>query len=205
MRFTPRLVMVVALGLLLGGLLAALAVPDLRERVLRSAAPIANVGKAQIGGPFSLTDHTGRRVTNKDFLGRNLIVYFGFTFCPDVCPTGLQVIAAALDGLGPKAERFTPVFISLDPVRDTPAQMADYVKAFHPRLVGLTGTPDEIASVARAYRVYYKSVKDDKSSAGYTIDHTSIIYVMDAKGEYVAHFTHATAVDAIVSRLQKVF
>ncbi len=203
MRLDKRLMIIVAAGLTLGAVAALLTLPGLRERLAGAAAPVTSVGKAQVGGPFTLIDPAGKRVTDKDFLGRHLLVYFGYTFCPDVCPTGLQVIAAALDRLGPKADRITPVFISLDPERDTPQQMGEYVKAFHPRLVGLTGTPEQIAEVARAYRVYYKKVKDEKSTAGYSLDHTSIVYVMDTKGDFVAHFTHATAVEAIVSRLQK--
>ena len=122
-----------------------------------------------------------------------MLVFFGFTYCPDVCPTALQVMAAALDKLGPKAERITPVLITVDPERDTPAQLASYVKSFHPRLVGLTGTPAEIDAVAKAYRVYVKKVPDPKSTAGYTIDHSSIIYVMGPDGAYRTHFTHATS------------
>ncbi len=204
MRLSPRLLVVVALGLVLGALLAVIALPSVRERLTGSVAPIASVGKAQVGGPFSLIDHTGKAVSDKDFRGRFMLVYFGFTYCPDVCPTGLQVMAAALDKLGAKADRIAPLLVSIDPERDTPAQLADYVKAFHPRLVGLTGTPEQIADVARVYRVYFKKVKDEKSTAGYTVDHTSVIYLMDPKGEFVAHFTHATAVDAIVARLQRV-
>ena len=118
-----------------------------------------------------------------------------------MCPTALQVIAAALDKLGPKAERITPVLITIDPERDTPAQLASYVKSFHPRLVGLTGTPAEIEAVTKAYRVYVKKVPDPKSTAGYTIDHSSIIYVMGPDGAYRTHFTHATSVDAMAERL----
>lgn len=199
-----KLIIVAALGLVLGGLLALLLVPGLRNGLVRGAGEVVSLGKAQVGGPFTLTDHTGKRVSDADFRGRFMLVYFGFTYCPDICPTGLQVMSAALDQLGPKAERIQPMLISLDPERDTPAQLAEYVKAFHPRLVGLTGTPEEVASAARAYRVYYKKVKDEKSTAGYTVDHTSILYLMDTKGEFVAHFTHATAVDAIVARLQRV-
>lgn len=203
MRLDKRLMTIIGLGLVLGGAIALIAMPDLRQRLAGGGATVAGMGKAQVGGPFTLVDTAGKTVTDKDFRGKHLLVYFGFTFCPDVCPTGLQVISAALDGLGAKADRITPVFISLDPERDTPQQMAEYVKSFSPRIVGLTGSLEQITSVARAYRVYFKKVKDEKSTAGYSVDHTSIIYVMDQKGEFVAHFTHATAVDAIVARLQK--
>lgn len=190
----------IAGGLVLGGLLALLVVPGVRERVAGLGG--ISIGKATIGGPFTLVDHTGRRVTDRDFAGRHMLVFFGFTFCPDICPTALQVMAAALDKIGPKAERVTPVFITVDPERDTPEQLAQYVSSFHPRLVGLTGTPEEIAAVARAYRVYYRKTKDERSSAPYTMDHTSIVYLMDRRGEFITHFTHATPVDTIAARLE---
>ena len=197
-----RLALIILAGFALGGLAALMIFPAARAKLL----PIANVrsvGQAMVGGPFTLTDHTGKRVTDRDFRGRTLLVFFGFTYCPDVCPSGLQVVAAALDKLGPKGQSVTPVLISIDPERDTPAQLAAYVKSFHPRLVGLTGTPAEIEAVAKAYRVYVKKVPDPKSTAGYTIDHTSIIYVMGPDGAYRTHFTHATSADAMAERLGK--
>lgn len=199
----PRLLLL-AIGGFLGGALVGLAVvPGALER-LQPTAEVMSIGKATVGGPFTLTDHTGRRVTDRDFRGKHMLVYFGFTFCPDVCPSGLQVMAAALDQLGPKADKITPVFISVDPERDSPEQLAQYVPSFHPRLVGLTGTPEEIQSVAKAYRVYYRKVKDEKSTADYTVDHTSIIYLMSPEGEFLAHFTHATPSTAMAEKLEKV-
>jgi len=197
-----RTVAIVA-GLAAGALAALASFPHARERLLARAS-VHSVGQALIGGPFALTDHTGKRITDRDFRGKSLIVYFGYTFCPDVCPAGLQVIAAALDKLGPKAERVQPLFITLDPERDTPAQLAAYVPSFHPRLIGLTGTPAEIAAVAKAYRVYFKRVDDPKSTAGYSIDHSAIIYLMGPDGAFVAHFTPTTGADAMAERLAKV-
>ena len=188
-------------GLLIGGLTAVLTKPGLQQKLLE---PQASVGKALVGGPFSLVDHTGKRVTEQDFHGRYTLVLFGFTYCPDVCPSGLQVMAAALDKLGAKGDRITPVFISVDPERDTPAQLAQYVASFHRRLVGLTGTQAEVDAVAKAYRVYFKKVRDEKSSANYTIDHTALIYLMDPNGSYVAHFTPTTGLDAMAERLAKI-
>lgn len=195
-----RLIALVLVGLAGGALSGLVLVPGALERV-KVPPQITSVGKATVGGPFSLVDHTGRRVTEADFRGRYMLVYFGYTFCPDVCPSGLQVMAAALEQLGTKGEQITPVFISVDPERDTPAQLAQYVPSFHPRLVGLTGTAEEIQSVARAYRVYYKKMKDEKSSADYTVDHSSIIYLMNPAGEFVTHFTHATPVATMVERI----
>lgn len=156
------------------------------------AKVVASAGKPLVGGPFTLTDHTGKTVSEKDFLGRHMLVYFGFTNCPDVCPTELQVITTALETLGDKAKEITPVLISVDPERDTVEKMAAYVDHFHDRLVGLTGTPEQIKAAAKAFRVYYKKVDDQSSSAGYTIDHSSIVYLMDDKGAYAAHFAYGT-------------
>ncbi|MGH9807928.1 MAG: SCO family protein [Terriglobia bacterium] len=186
-------------GFIVGAASALALFPQAWQQVFASASS----GKALIGGPFTLTDQNGKQVTDKDFRGRFMLVYFGFTFCPDVCPSALQVMAAALDKLGPKAAKITPIFITIDPERDTPDKMAQYVQSFDPRLVGLTGTPEEIAAVTKEYRVYAKKVDDPKSTAGYTMDHSSIIYVMGPDGSYRTHFTHTTNVDAMAARLAK--
>jgi protein SCO1/2 len=197
-----RLVLLAAAGLIVGAVVALVVFPEARERILPTSN-IRTVGHALIGGAFELTDHTGKRVTDQDFRGRYVLVFFGFTFCPDVCPSALQVMSAALDKIGSKAERITPLFVSVDPERDTPEQLATYVQSFHPRLVGLTGSADDIAKVVKAYRVYAKRVEDPKSSAGYTYDHSSIIYVMNPDGTYRTHFVHTTNVDAMADRLAK--
>ena len=194
--------LVVVTGLIVGAVTALAVFPEARARLL-PAAGVKVIGQALVGGPFTLTDHTGKRVTDQDFSGRTMLVFFGFTFCPDVCPSALQVVSAALDKLGPKADRFVPIFISVDPERDTPAQLASYVQSFHPRLVGLTGTPAEIDAAVKAYRVYVKKVPDPKSTAGYTMDHTSLIYVMGPDGAYRTHFAHTTNADAMADRLAR--
>lgn len=160
-------------------------------------------GQALVGGPFELVDHTGRTVTDRDFQGRHTLIYFGFARCPDVCPSALQVMSAALDQIGEDAKHISPILITLDPERDTPEVLASYVSAFHPRLVGLTGTPEAVANAARAYRVFHQKVDQPGSAADYTIDHSSIIYLMDAKGQFVTHFTHATPVDVMAKRLRE--
>jgi cytochrome oxidase Cu insertion factor (SCO1/SenC/PrrC family) len=195
-----KLVIFVLAGFVVGAAAALAIFPAARERLL-PASGLRSVGQAMVGGPFRLTDQNGKQVTEQDFRGRFMLVYFGFTYCPDVCPTALQVMAAALDKLGPKAERITPVLITVDPERDTPAQLAQYVKSFHPRLVGLTGSPQEVEAAAKAYRVYVKKAPDPKSTAGYTMDHSSIVYVMGPDGQYRAHFTHATSPDTMADRL----
>ena len=199
-----RAILLAVLGLLAGMSTAFLMLPEARRKLLPAGDGLASIGKAQIGGPFTLVDHTGKAVTDRDFRGRYMLVYFGFTHCPDICPSSLQIMSAALDRIGPLGERVTPVFISVDHERDTPAQLALYVKSFHPRLVGASGTAEQIAAVTKAYRVYFAKVKDEKSSADYTIDHTSILYLMDTKGEFVTHFTHTASVDAVADRLRKV-
>ena len=192
---------VVALAAAIVGVALALAIlPGPREQITRA---LPSTGKALVGGPFALVDHTGKTVTDKDFRGRYMLVYFGFTNCPDICPSGLQVMAAALDKVGAKADQVTPIFITVDPERDTPEQLASYVSSFHPRLVGLTGSPEQVTAALKAYRVYAKKVEDPKSTAGFTFDHTSIIYLMDRDGDYLANFTHASSVDRIAERLAK--
>ena len=199
---TLRLALYVLTGLIVGGTAALAIFPEARARLM-PAAGVKVVGQALIGGPFALTDHTGKRVTDQDFRGRYTLVLFGFTFCPDICPSALQVMSAALDKLGPKADRFVPILITVDPERDTPMQLASYVQSFHPRLVGLTGTPAEVDAVVKAYRVYVRKVTDPKSTAGYSIDHTSLIYVMGPDGAYVTHFAHTTNADVMAERLAK--
>ncbi|MBM3585733.1 MAG: SCO family protein [Alphaproteobacteria bacterium] len=140
-----------------------------------------------IGGPFSLTASDGRRVTDQDFRGRWMLIYFGFTFCPDVCPTELAVMAAALDALGDDAADIQPILITLDQERDTVEVLRDYVAAFHPRLIGLTGTLAEIQAVAGAYRVFFQKTEPD-ASGDYVVDHSSVVYLMDPAGDYVAVF-----------------
>jgi protein SCO1/2 len=201
MRF--RMQLLVAAGLVLGICAGLLLIPGALGRLVPDQQPTRTVGTALVGGPFTLTDHRGLRVTEKEFRGRHMLVFFGFTFCPDVCPTALQVSSAALDKLGAKADRITPVFISVDGERDTPEQLASYVSSFHPRLVGLSGSAQEIAAVAKAYRVYYRKVTDDRSAAGYTIDHSSIIYLMGPDGKFITHFTHTTSVDALAAALAR--
>ncbi len=162
-----------------------------------------STGKALVGGPFNLIDQTGKAVTEKDFKGRYLLVFFGYTFCPDICPSGLQVISAALDQLGQDADKITPVFISIDPARDTPEKMGAYVKSFHPRLIGLTGSPADVAAVIKAYRVYAKKVPDDRNRADYTMDHSSVVYLMGPTGELVTFSAEISKPDVLAQQLRK--
>lgn len=195
-----RVLMIAAAGLLAGGLAALLVTSNTRTAPSLPKAPVTT-GKALIGGPFNLVDHDGKPVTDRDFAGRPMLVMFGFTHCPDICPSGLQLMASAIDKLGDQARDITPVFITLDPERDTAARLKEYVASFHPAIRGLTGTEAEINKVAKAYRVYFKKVPLEGSS-GYTIDHSSFFYIMDRKGEFFAHVPHSSNPDALSLRLK---
>ena len=158
-----------------------------------TAAPVA------IGGPFALIDGDGRTVTDKDLLGKWTLVYFGYTHCPDACPTALQDMANAVDQLGAKKGDVRLVFITIDPERDTPAVLKDYVSAFEAPITVLSGTEEAVAQAAREYRVYYAK---HRTEDGYDMDHTSIIYVMDPRGHFVTNFTHQTSPDQIAAKLR---
>jgi protein SCO1/2 len=137
---------------------------------------VAVTGDA-FGGPFTLTNHMGESVTEQDFAGRHRLIYFGFTYCPAICPTELSKIAAALTQLGEQAAAVQPLFITVDPARDTPEKLKPYVAMFHPALIGLTGTEDQIKDVLKAYKIYAAKV-DDPNLTEYTMDHSSFIYLI---------------------------
>lgn len=148
--------------------------------VSKVAQPVA------IGGPFQLTDQTGKAVTDKDLKGKPTLIFFGYTHCPDVCPTSLFEISEVLRAMGKDADKVNAVFISVDPERDTPATMKDYLSSFDPRLEGLSGDPAETAKVITSYRVYAKKVPT--KDGDYTMDHTALIYLMDREGRFVSPF-----------------
>ncbi len=192
----------IAAGLLIGALAALAVFPEAREKLLGAGAPTTS-GTALIGGPFTLTDASGKTVTDNDFRGRYMLVFFGFTSCPDICPAGLQLISAALAKVGAKADNVTPIFISVDPARDTQQKLGDYVKNFNARIIGLTGSPEQIAAVAKAYKVFYEKTPNGTDPADYGMNHTSIIYLMNPDGSYATHFTPMTSVDAMAEKLDK--
>jgi len=140
-------------------------------------------GREPVGGPFDLIDHDGRRRTDADFRGKLVLIYFGYTQCPDVCPTELQAMSLALDMLGTAGDAVQPLFITVDPQRDTPSHLADYVTAFHPRLVALTGQDSAIRKVALAYKVYYARAGAARGG-DYAVDHTGFIYLVGKDGRY---------------------
>ena len=192
----------IAFGLI-AAILAGWGVVWLRQSGIDGVG-MATPGGVVVGGPFALTDTKGAAVTDTTYRGRWMLVYFGYTFCPDVCPTELQTVAAALDRLGPRAASVAPLFITIDPERDTVAILADYVKLFDDRLVGLTGTSAQIDAAARAYRVYYAKTTP-KDSTSYLMDHSSFLYLMGPDGRFRALFRPGTTAqelaDAILARI----
>jgi protein SCO1 len=158
---------------------------------------------AAIGGPFRLIDQNGSTVTDADLKGHPFLVFFGFTHCPDVCPTTLFEISEVLRQLGPDADRVGALFVTVDPERDTPAALKDYMSSFDSHLVGLTGSLDDVTAVAKAYRVYFKKVPLD--DGGYTMDHTAIVYLMDKDGRFVTPFSLKRTTEASVADLRKRF
>ncbi len=163
------------------------------ERQATAAAERRN----SIGGSFTLTDHTGRRVSDADFRGRFLLIFFGYTYCPDVCPTAMANVSLVMEELGAEASEVQPLFISVDPQRDDPGELADFVGQFDPRIVGLTGSPAEIAEVARKYRVYYRKVtaeelggESSEDGDDYLMDHSAYVYLMGPDGRFLEVFTH---------------
>jgi protein SCO1 len=171
---------------------------------LMSSQPLlrAATSPVTIGGPFTLTSPDGTTVTEQAYLGKWLLVYFGFTSCPDTCPTALLEIATALGKLGPDADKLQPLFITVDPLRDTPAVMGNYTQSFDPRIVGLTGTPQQIAAVAQEYGVYYAPRKSGPGAEDYVMDHGTYLYLMDPEGRFVRGFDADTPSDRIAEAVR---
>jgi protein SCO1/2 len=193
-----RLLTVIVAAFLIGALGSAALL------VLGGQGPmVETTGKALIGGPFTLVDQTGRTVTDQDFRGRYMLVFFGFTHCPDVCPAELQVMSASLDELGPKADEIVPIFITLDPERDTQEAMGAFVKNFGSRFVGLTGSPEAIAAAADAYRVAYAKIYEDTRKPDYSIDHSGLVYLMGKDGEYITQFPYGTPAAKMTETLRR--
>jgi len=192
----------VLVAVLLGGLviLAAGAFLGLGLREAPKGAAGTLLASA-IGGPFRLVDQNGKTVTDADLKGKWSLIYFGYTHCPDACPTTLNEIAIALDDLGPKRDAVRPVFITVDPERDTPEVLKSYVTSFDAPILALTGTPEQIAQAAKDYRVYY--AKHPEPGGDYSMDHSSVIYVMDPEGRFTATFTPESSPEDIAARLKK--
>ena len=145
-------------------------------------------GTPLVGGPFEMVNQDGQTVTDADFRGSHMLIFFGFTYCPDVCPLTLEIIGAALDELGPMSDQVQPVFVSVDPERDTPEVLADYLSHFGDNIVGLTGSADQVSDMLAAYRVYAAKT-GDVASEDYLMDHSTIIYLMAPDGSFKSHFS----------------
>jgi len=195
-----RLVVVIVAGFLIGALAGAAALVLNKGH---ETPGVATTGRALVGGPFTLVDQTGKTVTERDFRGRFMLVFFGFTHCPDICPAELQVIAASLEALGPAAKKVVPVFITVDPERDTPEVMADYIKNIGDEFVGLTGSPEQIAAVAKAYRVVYAKFQEKDSATDYSVDHSALVYLMSPDGDYITHLPYGTSAEKMAETLRR--
>ncbi len=187
---------------LIGVLAAAILVTELRPRGEPAGETVAVPGGITLGGSFHLTDQTGRDVTDADYRGRWMLVYFGYTNCPDACPLVLQKITSALKDLGPLADRLVPLFITVDPARDTPIELANYLQNFNSRIIGLTGSSEQIATAAKVYRVYYAPNQADKSGA-YLVGHSSFLYLMDPAGRFDALLPMDSSADELTIVLRK--
>lgn len=196
-----RLLLVIVGSFLLGTLIGVGALmlnqgSSNKNRVITS-------GQALIGGPFELVGKDGKTVTDKDFRGRYMLVFFGFTHCPDICPAELQVMSAALDDLGDKADKVVPIFITVDPERDTPELVTAYVENFGPNFVGLTGSPEAIANAAKAYRVTYQKFQEEGAGDNYSVDHSALLYLMGPDGTFVTHFPYGTSPEKMAETLRR--
>jgi cytochrome oxidase Cu insertion factor (SCO1/SenC/PrrC family) len=158
--------------------------------------------RGPIGGPFTLVDHTGKLRSDTEFRGKLMLVYFGYTYCPDVCPTDLLTISQAIDAFGAAGETIQPIFITVDPERDTPTHLAEYVSAFHPRLIGLTGAIEDIRKVALSYKAYFAKVEGERPGE-YVVDHSAVIYLIGRNGEYLGFIANQTHRDRMIEILRR--
>ena len=167
----------------------------------RVAEPAPAVSAAKIGGPFKLIDTEGQPVTERSLLGKPTAIFFGFTYCPEVCPTTLAEVTAALKDIGRDADKLNVVFVSVDPERDTPAQMKLYLSNFDPRIQGFTGSAEAVDGAAKAYRVFHQKVPTE--GGGYTVDHSSAVYLFDRRGQFVEPIGYDLPHEMVVTKLRR--
>jgi protein SCO1/2 len=196
-----RLLLVIVGSFLLGSLIGVGALMLNQESPNKNR--VITSGQALIGGPFELVGKDGKTVTDKDFRGRYMLVFFGFTHCPDICPAELQVMSAALDDLGDKADQVVPVFITVDPERDTPELVTAYVENFGPNFVGLTGSLEAVDKAAKAYRVTYQKFQEEGAGDNYSVDHSALVYLMGPDGKFVTHFPYGTSPEKMADTLRR--
>jgi cytochrome oxidase Cu insertion factor (SCO1/SenC/PrrC family) len=188
-----------ALAVTAGAILILTGVIDLGP-VAKKTRSMVIAGAPTIGGAFNLVTHEGKAVTDKDFIGKHMLVFFGYTSCPDVCPTEMNTISLAFNQMGSKADKVVPIFISVDPARDSTEIMAEFVAAFDAPIVGLTGSQEQVDKVVKAYKVYAKKVENDDPEF-YLMDHTSYTYLMDDKGELSEVFAYGTSPEKIAKTI----
>lgn len=188
------LAMVAALAVIVAGLWAG-------ATVLMPQSATHSTGTALIGGPFTLVDDTGARVTQASLAGEPSVMYFGYTYCPEVCPTTLADLTRWIGKLGPDADRLNYVFVTVDPQRDTPKVMREYLTSFDHRIRGYTGTPAQIAAIAKAYRVYYKRIPQQDGS--YLMDHTAMIYLMGPDNTFVGTIAYQETDASAIAKLKR--
>ncbi len=165
--------------------------------------PTRQVQEPAFQADFELTDHQGTVRTDEDFAGQWLLVFFGFTKCPDICPTTLAEVAAVMDGLGDNASRIQPLFISIDPERDTPEALADFVPRFDASIIGLTGTPEQIGQTADSFHIYYEKIEEAAAPDGYTMGHSSQLFLFDPSGGYATSWQYGTPAEEILADLRE--
>lgn len=193
-----------AIGLLAGAVFVVVATLIGFTMIVDSQSPTGvqnETGVAAIGGPFTLTDKNGKRVTQADLLGKPTAIFFGFTRCPDVCPTTLYELSGLIEEIGAEADKLNFVFVSVNWERDGPEELASYTSAFDDRIRGLSGTKDEIEAITKAYKVYYAKVPTP--DGGYTIDHTASVYLMDQNGRFAGTLSQGEAHEAMLAKLQR--
>ncbi len=193
----------IGLATLLLGVAAWLYADMGRKSAVTTGATVTS-GTALVGGPFELVDQNGAARSDADFHGSYMLIYFGYTYCPDVCPTSLLAMSQALDAFAEQApaaaEQIVPIFITVDPERDTVEAMQAYAPHFHDRLVALTGSAEQVAQAAKGYRVFYRKAETDEA-ADYLMDHSSFVYLMDPEGGYLAHFSHTATAEQMAEKL----
>lgn len=198
---TRRQLILGAVGIFGMLLVLALYFPGIRPEPRGS---VAVSGSVDIGGSFSLVDPRGNTVTQSDLAGKYALVFFGFTNCPDVCPLTLQVITQALEVAGPLGENVVPVFISVDPERDTPEAMAQYIANFHPRFLALTGSAEAVKQAADGYRLFFrKAAAVEGNAQSYIMEHSGFVYFMDRTGRYITHFSPRDTAEQMAARIRQ--
>jgi len=193
-RWTAWILVVLVAGLTV----AVLVSPNIRDSLL--GQPGTGSGVAAIGGAFTMVDHTGKPVSDQDFVGKPSVYFFGFTHCPDVCPTSLYDISTLMEDLGPEADKLNVSFVTVDPERDTAQVMSDYISPFDSRIVGLTGTPEQVSDMTKAFRVFSRKV--NLEDGGYTMDHTATIYLMDAEGTFAGTIAYGEDTETALGKLR---